>query len=149
MKSTVLLVATLVAASDALPEIFPTRLYHKASNVVARYVKGTQLPVAPATLNVVTSQGCFKSSGNLVYDSTPDWNTIGSCGNEICFAKGYAVGATTGGNQCWCGNEYPAKADLVDDKNCDVGCTGYGDQACELCWACRIPAAEQQLTWLI
>ena len=144
MKSTVLLVAALVAASDALPDIIPTRLYHKASNVVARYTKGTQLPITPATLKSQTSQGCFNSSGSLVFDSTPDWNSIGGCAKDICSVKGYAVGATTGGNQCWCGNEYPPKADLVDDKNCDVGCTGYPQEACESCWACRIPAAEQQ-----
>ena len=140
MKSTVLLVAALVAVSDALPETIPTRLWHKANNVVARYVYGTQLPVAPVTLGSVTSQGCFKSSGSLVYDSVQDYNSIGKCGGKICPAKGYAVGASTGGNQCWCGDEYPPKADKVDDKNCDVGCTGYGQEACESCWACQMLA---------
>ena len=140
MKSTVLLVAALVAVSDALPETIPTRLWHKANVVVARYVIGTQLPIAPASLGSATSQGCFKSSGSLVYDSEPDYNTNAKCAGIICLAKGYAVGATTGGNQCWCGDEYPSKADKVDDAKCDVGCTGYGTEACESCWACSMLA---------
>lgn len=133
MKTTAVLAVALIAAAEAFPESLGAlrALKWTRERIQERYVKGKQTPIAPATLNAPTSQGCYKSSGSLEYNSMPDYNTIGKCGGEVCLQAGYAVGGTTGGNQCWCGNTYPPKADLVDDSKCDVGCTGYGQEACE------------------
>jgi cell wall integrity and stress response component len=60
----------------------------------------------------------------------PEFNTIGECATKVCLAKGFAVGASMGGNQCWCGNKYPPEKDIVDNKNCNVGCPGFGEHAC-------------------
>lgn len=136
MKSMVLIAAAAVAFADALPGNFmpgnflavtPERQH---AEVAARYVKGVQQPIESPNLSGSTIQGCFKSSGKLKFMEIIEWNTIGSCGNDLCRAKGYEVGGTTGGNQCWCGHKYPPKDDLVDPKNCDAGCTGYGEHAC-------------------
>lgn len=40
------------------------------------------------------------------------------------------MSATTAGNECYCGNEYPPKDTLVDDSKCNVGCPGWGASAC-------------------
>jgi cell wall integrity and stress response component len=131
MKSMVLVTAAVVALADALPgNLMSVASKHEHGEVAARYVKGVQQPIEPPTLSGSTIQGCYKSSGKLEFQKIIEWNTIGSCGNDLCRAEGFKVGGTTGGNQCWCGNTYPPKDDLVDSKNCDVGCTGFGDHAC-------------------
>ncbi len=149
MKPAVLLVAALVAVGDALPDNFGLErlLRHRRRNIDvihdlqrasrtpraaigARYKTAPQSPAVPATLNAVTSQGCFKSSGNLTSEGTPEWNSSGSCAT-LCKDKGYAVSATTAGTQCFCGNLYPPKGDIVADKNCNVACGGYDLEACE------------------
>ncbi|KAH6847650.1 hypothetical protein B0I37DRAFT_354369 [Chaetomium sp. MPI-CAGE-AT-0009] len=131
MKSMVLVAAAVVALADALPGNFMAVPWkHQHGEVAARYIKGVQQPIEPPTLTGSTIQGCFKSSGKLKFQKVIEWNTIGSCGNDLCRAEGFKVGGTTGGNQCWCGDKYPPKEDLVDAKNCDVGCTGFGEHAC-------------------
>ncbi|KAK3900094.1 hypothetical protein C8A05DRAFT_36263 [Staphylotrichum tortipilum] len=132
MKSTTVFAVALIAAAEAFPESIGALRAVKwtRERIEARYVKGKQTPITPAMLNGPTSQGCYKSSGSLKYISSPQYNTIGSCGKDTCLQAGYAVGGTMGGNQCFCGNTYPPKSDLVDDSKCDVGCTGYGEVAC-------------------
>ncbi|POS78787.1 hypothetical protein DHEL01_v202806 [Diaporthe helianthi] len=87
-------------------------------------------PSAAPTLGAQVVQGCFSSWGNLIFQSTPKFNSKSACAVDICLAGGFQVAATTGGNQCYCGNEYPPKESVVDDSKCDVPCPGYGLQAC-------------------
>ncbi|CAK7214030.1 hypothetical protein SCUCBS95973_002005 [Sporothrix curviconia] len=75
-------------------------------------------------------QGCFSSSGDLVFNSTQPFNSRGECGQTICQAMGKAVGASTEGSKCYCGDSYPPNSTLVDDKYCNAPCTGYGTDAC-------------------
>ncbi|KAL2016796.1 hypothetical protein VTK56DRAFT_2965 [Thermocarpiscus australiensis] len=122
MKLTLIFAATVLAAADVSPDkILPAR---------APAVTGVEQPKQLPSLNTPTVQGCFKSSGDLKLNQTITWNSIGKCATEVCLAGGYPVGGTMGGNQCWCGNTYPPKKDEVDDKFCNVGCTGFGEQAC-------------------
>jgi cell wall integrity and stress response component len=65
------------------------------------------------------------SIGNL------DFNTKDKCAVTNCKAQGYAVAASMGGAECYCGDKYPPKAALVDDSNCNTKCPGFGWQACE------------------
>lgn len=132
MKSATLLAAALVAVANALPDNIWSRHWVKGNGkIAARYVKGTQTAAQPPVLNAPTVHGCYKSSGDLKFVEVPEYNSVGKCGGIICPGAGYPVGGSTGGNQCWCGQTYPPKADLIDDSNCDVGCTGYGQEACE------------------
>lgn len=87
-------------------------------------------PSAAPTLGAQIVQGCFSSWGNLVFNSTPSFNTKSACAHDLCYAGGFKVAATSGGNECYCGSEYPPEDDLVDDSKCDVPCPGYGTQAC-------------------
>lgn len=116
MKTTTLLAA---AIATALPAFAATAT---SSNI--------EEPSAAPTLGAQVVQGCFNSWGNLIFNSTPDFNTKSACAVELCYAGGFKVAATSGGNQCYCGNEYPPKNSIVDDSKCDVPCPGYGLQAC-------------------
>ncbi|KAI6363655.1 hypothetical protein MCOR25_005833 [Pyricularia grisea] len=76
-------------------------------------------------------QGCFSSAGDLTFIQTVEFNSRDSCPKAICMNKlGKNVGGTIRGNECWCGDKYPPKSSLVDDKECDAACTGYGQEAC-------------------
>lgn len=75
-------------------------------------------------------QGCFSSAGDLVFNSTQPFNSRGQCGQTICQAMGKWVAASTQGSKCYCGDSYPPKSNLVDDKFCDTPCTGFGTDAC-------------------
>lgn len=116
MKTTTLLAA---AIATALPAYAATAT---SANL--------EEPSAAPTLGAQIVQGCFNSWGNLIFNSTPDFNTKSACAVDLCYAGGFKVAATSGGNQCYCGNEYPPKNSLVDDSKCDVPCPGYGVQAC-------------------
>jgi len=131
MKSTVLLTATLVAFADALPEAFMSLRQRAVSKIAARVVYGVQQPVTVPEFNKTTVQGCFKSAGDLALNGSLTYNDINSCGEQTCKLGGFAVGATMGGSQCYCGQTYPPKEDLVDPKNCNIGCKGYDKFACE------------------
>lgn len=117
MKTTTFLAAAIATALPA----------YAATTTAA---SGIEEPSAAPTLGAQVVQGCFSSWGNLIFNSTPSFNSKSACAVDICYAGGFQVAATTGGNQCYCGNEYPPKDSLVDDDNCDVPCPGYGLQAC-------------------
>lgn len=89
-----------------------------------------QSPSAAPTLGSPISQGCFSSWGDMILNSTVKFNSMGGCITALCTPAGYTVGAMTGGNECYCGTEYPPKDTLVEDSKCNVGCPGYGVEAC-------------------
>jgi cell wall integrity and stress response component len=118
MKTTTFLAAALASALPA----YAATATSTGANI--------EEPSAAPTLGAQVVQGCFSSWGNLIFNSTPKFNSKSACAVELCYAGGFQVAATTGGNQCFCGNEYPPKDTLVDDSKCDVPCPGYGLQAC-------------------
>ena len=94
--------------------------------------KGVEEASAAPTLNAQVVQGCFSSQGVLKFNSTPQWNSKSSCAHDICFAAGKKVAGTSAGNECYCGDKYPPKSSLVDDKKCNSPCAGYDWDACTL-----------------
>lgn len=124
MKAMIFAATALLALAEAIPEVGSSRpMQHNK--------RGVQRPAEMPRLGAQTSQGCFKSSGNLkLINATVKYNSIGGCAEKICLPLKYPVGATMGGSQCFCGDEYPPKADLVDDSNCNYDCTGYDQEAC-------------------
>ncbi|TVY43983.1 Cell wall integrity and stress response component [Lachnellula occidentalis] len=77
----------------------------------------------------VVYKGCYNSSTGLTMNSTYTFNTQGYCQTQ-CAPLNQAVLATKSSTDCWCGNELPPTADLVDDSHCDAPCAGYGSQMC-------------------
>ena len=93
--------------------------------------KGKEQPSAPPVPSDAIVQGCYSSHGQLVFVSSETYNSRGKCGVDICQkALKKPVAATTNGRDCFCGDKYPSKATLADDKNCNIPCTGFGDDAC-------------------
>lgn len=117
MRSVSVLAATILLA--AVPAL--------ADSTVT---KGVEEPSAAPTLGAQIVQGCFASKGELVFKGTPEFNSKSSCAKDTCKALGLPVAGTMGGNQCYCGDKYPPKAALTNDSDCNVGCTGYDQQAC-------------------
>lgn len=132
MRSIFFFAAALVAAVDARPESIDARWYRMTSRLVPRQkpVTAVQQPITPPTIDVPTIQGCFKSAGDLELNTTHKFNSIGKCADETCREGGFAVGGSMGGNQCWCGQTYPPKSDLVDPSFCNSPCSGFGEHAC-------------------
>ncbi|TLD23746.1 hypothetical protein PspLS_06941 [Pyricularia sp. CBS 133598] len=94
-------------------------------------VWAVQRPSERPVANDPRVQGCFASAGDLKFVQTVEFNSRDSCPKAICLTKlGKDVGGTIRGNECWCGDKYPPKSSLVDDKECNAACTGYGQEAC-------------------
>lgn len=87
-------------------------------------------PSTEPVIEQITNQGCFNSSlGLQLINDNLEFNSDGNCG-QLCKSKDYPVGATSGGQACWCGNEYPPENTRVDDGECNIGCTGFNKFAC-------------------
>ncbi|KAK7210327.1 hypothetical protein V2G26_017505 [Clonostachys chloroleuca] len=125
MKSTTAFVVFLTAVSQLMGTAVAA-----SATAAASGTKPTQAPKENAKLGTPTSQGCFKSYGNMT-DSGLDETKVSSGGcREACQAKSWPVFAMGGGVQCKCGNQYPAKSDLTDDTACNYECQAYPLEAC-------------------
>ena len=92
---------------------------------------GVEQPTqAPSLDPAGTVHGCFGSIGDLVKNSTNDFNSQSLC---IGFCRGIrkVVAATGMAKDCYCGDKYPPKSSLVEDSKCDYPCSGFGFHACK------------------
>lgn len=91
---------------------------------------GKQLPAETPRIGAETSQGCFKSQGDLEdkggYLSTAV--SSGMCKDVARKAK--ALVFALKGDKCLLGDTYPPEDDLVDDEKCNFGCPAYTQEAC-------------------
>lgn len=126
MRSTTILAAAIAAAYPAYAADATT-----TSATATSSGSSIQSPSATPTLGVQVSQGCFSSWGNLIFNSTQQYNSRGGCATAICYDGGFLVAAMTAGNECYCGTEYPPKDTVVDDSKCDISCPGYPTEACQ------------------
>ncbi|KAK3312773.1 hypothetical protein B0H66DRAFT_607830 [Apodospora peruviana] len=125
MKSLAFIAATLLATADALT---PSKILRGRATAAKQPL---QHPSQPPQLKTITVQGCFSSSGDMVRNSTLEFNSSGKCAKDICNEQmGLPVAATMGGNECWCGKTYPPVNTRTNDTACDIGCTGYDLEAC-------------------
>lgn len=74
-------------------------------------------------------KGCFSTDTGLTLNSSYIYNTNGYCQTQ-CAPLSYAVIGLSQSTDCYCGNEFPPIADLVDDSNCNAPCAGYGQDMC-------------------
>lgn len=122
---------TLTALFAFAYPVFAADATTTTSTAASATSSGVEEPSADPTLGAQVVQGCFSSWGNLVLHSTPDFNSKSACAFDICYAGKYTVAATSAGNECYCGTEYPPENSLSDDDNCHTPCPGYGLQACK------------------
>ncbi|KAI0122429.1 hypothetical protein F4814DRAFT_446364 [Daldinia grandis] len=90
--------------------------------------KNLQSPATSPIPGTDTVHGCYKSLGTLKHEQTIKFNSQGAC-TVLCRDKGSLVAATNT-EECYCGDQYPSKGDLVDDDQCTEPCPGFGSQAC-------------------
>lgn len=92
---------------------------------------GVQQPTQPPSLDPAgTVHGCYASIGELVKNSTNDFNSMSLCVG-FCRAIRKVVAATGAAKDCYCGDKYPPKSSLVEDSKCDYPCSGFGFHACK------------------
>ena len=132
MKSVTLLATAIVAATSAVADLSLGLL---GPRIMARVV-GTgptepQPAPQPAELNVITYAGCFSSGGELKFNTTIKFNSLGKCAQDTCLPGDYTVAASKGGNECYCGTKLPPKSTQVDESKCNIKCPGIDKEACE------------------
>lgn len=135
--ATVLIAACPVFAADPEPRAATT-----TTTAASATSSGVEEASAAPTLGAQIVQGCFSSWGNLIFNSTPEFNSKSACAFDICYAGKYTVAATSAGNECYCGTEYPPEDTLADDTKCNTPCPGYGLQACK----CSRRSCRKKLT---
>jgi cell wall integrity and stress response component len=129
-------VTALAALGGALPDNIRSLRRWGASNIMGRQagdpLAGKQEKAEMPKYKVATTNGCYKSPGELKVKMTKiEYNSESECGERICAKEGFLVGGSMGGMDCYCGNTYPPKEDLVEDDNCNMPCSGFGENACE------------------
>ncbi|KAI1807548.1 hypothetical protein F4811DRAFT_477681 [Daldinia bambusicola] len=90
--------------------------------------KNLEQPAEDPIPGTDTVHGCYKSTGNLKLAQSIKYNSQGAC-TTLCRGK-QALVAATYATDCYCGDQYPSKADLVDDEKCNEPCPGFDLQAC-------------------
>lgn len=90
--------------------------------------KNLQSPATDPIPGTDTVHGCYKSLGTLKHQQTIQFNSQGACAG-LCRDNGSLVAASNT-EECYCGDQYPNKSDLVDDSQCTEPCPGFGSQAC-------------------
>lgn len=88
-----------------------------------------QRPSEPPTSNALKSQGCFNASSTSWKNYTVTALSVGKCG-DYCTDVIKSYVAALNGEDCYCGSEYPPKAALVKDSNCNFPCPNYDLEAC-------------------
>ena len=77
----------------------------------------------------ISQKGCFSSSSGLTNIGSYQYQSPGYC-QEQCVKQGKAVGATTKGSDCLCGDKLPAANSKTSDSSCNTKCQGYGTDTC-------------------
>jgi cell wall integrity and stress response component len=131
MRSLAIFAGSLAAASQVLgfaSALTPDRVHLAAHKVVRQDKAPTQTPTQVPRPKVITSQGCFASTGNMtLMKLDPSRVSTGEC-REACMDDYLAFGVM--GQKCYCGNEYPEEDALSDDKNCNYPCPSYPFEVC-------------------
>lgn len=143
MKS-MLVVAALAALGGAMPDNIVSLRQWGASRLMGRQeavdpLAGEQEKSETPKYDIATTNGCYKSPGDMKKQPRVPHTSESGCGEDTCGAAGFLAAGTMGGFDCYCGNTYPPEEDLVDDEKCNIPCSGYGQNACKFlrAWAPR------------
>jgi cell wall integrity and stress response component len=126
MKSVSILAAALLASIPAFAATTTS-----SSAATSTTATGVEEPSANPTIDVPVVQGCYYNIGDMDKIGVLQFNSKDKCAKDTCYQQKRPVAATLAGNECFCGDKMPPLAALVDDSHCNIGCTGYDQQACE------------------
>lgn len=91
---------------------------------------GKQKPAETPRNGAETSQGCFKSAGELEDKGGYAGTGVSSGMCKDVARKAKALVFALKGDKCLLGDTYPPEDDLVDDEKCNFGCPAYTQEAC-------------------
>ncbi|KAF0315916.1 transmembrane alpha-helix domain-containing protein [Colletotrichum asianum] len=99
----------------------------QSSTASAAYQRPSENP----TVNAITSHGCYNANGTSwkIYPVDVTKLSVGKCTDE-CKTNQKKNVAALNGEDCYCGDDYPPKINVVDDKKCNFGCPAYPLEAC-------------------
>jgi len=80
-------------------------------------------------LNALKTLGCYSSYQPLQDEGSYTFQSSGNC-QKICVGLKKQVMGLVNGESCYCGDLLPAKADEVDDKECNTPCNGWPQDDC-------------------
>ncbi|KAF7890646.1 hypothetical protein EAF00_008961 [Botryotinia globosa] len=106
-----------------------TLAFIAATALVGHAIAAPSPDIIPRQYKTLTYQGCFSSGAGLTKNSSYTYNSKGYCQTQ-CVPADYAVQATYNSNECWCGDDLPPAADLVDDSKCNSPCAGIDTEMC-------------------
>ncbi|TDZ21676.1 Cell wall integrity and stress response component 1 [Colletotrichum sidae] len=89
---------------------------------------GVQRPSETPTTGGITSHGCYSSNSTTWAKLDVENISVGVCTTACQKAKKDV--AVLSGEDCFCGDKYPPKNDLVDDSKCNFPCPFYKYEAC-------------------
>ncbi|KAK0376890.1 transmembrane alpha-helix domain-containing protein [Colletotrichum melonis] len=100
-----------------------------SSAQTATTTSGYQKPSEAARPGAITNHGCYNASSTTWQKYPVENISTGSCTLE-CQTKQKKNVAAINGEDCYCGDSYPPKVDVVDDKKCNFPCPFYPEEAC-------------------
>ncbi|TGO06934.1 hypothetical protein BTUL_0386g00020 [Botrytis tulipae] len=121
-----------------------TLAFIAATALVGNAIAAPSPDIIPRQYKTLTYQGCFSSGAGLTKNSSYTYNSKGYCQTQ-CVPADYAVQATYNSNECWCGDDLPPAADLVDDSKCNSPCAGIDTEMCggtKLYWSVYLTGTE-------
>ena len=87
----------------------------------------------PATsisgLRPLTYSGCYSSSKPMIDQGSYTFQSPGWCQDQ-CVKLNKPVMGTTGGSNCFCGDQLPLASSKTSDSKCNTPCFGYGKINC-------------------
>jgi len=141
------------------PLAFPTEgSYHTQIHIMVRLIPkavftaislycafaptSAQAPgTATSGLRPLTYNGCYSSSKPLADQGSWTFQSPGYC-QDICVKLNKPVMATTGGSNCFCGDQLPLASSKTSDSQCSIPCFGYGKMNCTYS---RYPGSRGQM----
>ncbi|OHE90918.1 transmembrane alpha-helix domain-containing protein [Colletotrichum orchidophilum] len=90
---------------------------------------GFQKPSEAARPGAITNHGCYNATSTTWQKYPVENISTGSCTLE-CQKNQKKNVAAINGEDCYCGDSYPPKVDVVDDKKCNFPCPYYPEEAC-------------------
>ena len=85
--------------------------------------------IATSGLRPLTYSGCYSSSKPLIDQGSWTYQSPGYC-QGLCVKLNKPVMATTGGSNCFCGDQLPLASSKTSDSQCDTPCFGYDKINC-------------------
>lgn len=89
----------------------------------------SQRPSTSPVKDAITSHGCYNMNATSWKAYPVENMSMGTCTDE-CQQKQKKNVAALNGEDCYCGDDYPPKINVVEDTKCNFPCPNYPLEAC-------------------